>query len=155
MGEKECHVCGEVKPLSDFYRRASSFDGHEHRCKRCGNTRKRQTLPRLVRTRARQRATQDLVRAHREEFRALYEQRLADALDEADRLAVAPESAQTFEPGEPPRLRPGQRGEGQEPVDRIDTAWCKRCKAYHERGHECFDCSPPRWTTRNGTQVAS
>ena len=32
---KRCKVCGEVKPLDDFYRCAGMKDGHRHDCKVC------------------------------------------------------------------------------------------------------------------------
>ena len=32
---KHCHVCGELKPLSDFYRAAGMRDGHRNDCKTC------------------------------------------------------------------------------------------------------------------------
>jgi hypothetical protein len=32
---KRCRVCGEVKPLEDFYRAAGMADGYRHDCKAC------------------------------------------------------------------------------------------------------------------------
>jgi 5-methylcytosine-specific restriction endonuclease McrA len=37
--EKKCNVCGEVKPLRDFYERKASKDGHAHHCKKCNAAR--------------------------------------------------------------------------------------------------------------------
>ena len=34
-GEKRCTKCGELKPLTDFYRKASGGDGFETQCKAC------------------------------------------------------------------------------------------------------------------------
>jgi hypothetical protein len=34
-GVKRCKVCGETKPLDDFYRAAGMRDGHRNDCKRC------------------------------------------------------------------------------------------------------------------------
>ena len=32
---KHCHLCGELKPLDDFYRAAGMRDGHRNDCKAC------------------------------------------------------------------------------------------------------------------------
>lgn len=34
-GEKRCTKCGELKPLTDFYRKGSGRDGFETQCKDC------------------------------------------------------------------------------------------------------------------------
>ena len=35
ISRKICNTCDKVKPMSEFQRRASNFDGREHRCKEC------------------------------------------------------------------------------------------------------------------------
>lgn len=35
--EKKCSKCGEVKSLSEFYKRKNSIDGYFHTCKKCKN----------------------------------------------------------------------------------------------------------------------
>ena len=53
--EKRCTKCGEVKPISEFYRRAASKDGFQTYCKSClaenrrknmGNVRERERVKR-------------------------------------------------------------------------------------------------------------
>ncbi len=36
-GSKRCSKCRAVKPLDDFYRNSSSWDGHQYLCKPCAN----------------------------------------------------------------------------------------------------------------------
>src|SRR5687768_11504835 len=35
MDTKICHICGERKPLADFYKAAGMRDGHRNDCKAC------------------------------------------------------------------------------------------------------------------------
>lgn len=42
METKKCNVCGETKPLAEFYRHAKSPDGHGYTCKPCSKARARQ-----------------------------------------------------------------------------------------------------------------
>ena len=57
---KTCTGCGQLRPLTDFHRKAASADGHDTRCKRCRRAAKaawrrrnrpavRQALPRRAR----------------------------------------------------------------------------------------------------------
>ena len=55
LTEKQCTKCGEVKPISEFYRRTASKDGYQPYCKSClkrnrrkhvGNERERERLKR-------------------------------------------------------------------------------------------------------------
>jgi len=34
---KRCSKCGELKPLDEFYKNATSSDGHDWKCKSCAN----------------------------------------------------------------------------------------------------------------------
>lgn len=36
-GMKQCHYCGEIKPLTEFHMRAAARDGHTTICKSCKN----------------------------------------------------------------------------------------------------------------------
>jgi hypothetical protein len=39
---KNCRICGELKPLDDFYRMADMRDGHRNECKECNLAQKKQ-----------------------------------------------------------------------------------------------------------------
>lgn len=41
MSTKACSKCGEVKPLSEFYKNAAASDGHQYLCKVCECARRR------------------------------------------------------------------------------------------------------------------
>jgi len=38
---KTCRICGETKPLDDFYKMAGMRDGHRNECKRCNLAQRR------------------------------------------------------------------------------------------------------------------
>lgn len=63
LAEKVCSRCGEVKPLSEFYRSKNTKDGRDSRCRTCAReaidayqARKRAEDPEGWRERGRQRA---------------------------------------------------------------------------------------------------
>lgn len=106
----------------------------------------KQTLARLVDQRARRRAAQLLIEAHRDEYQTLYTQAHHLALAEAQALAAkAPETPTP----EPPRLMTGRRKADEDVMDRIDVARCPHCIGHHDRGHACTHCG-----TRPGGLVA-
>lgn len=39
MTTKACRICNVMKPLKDFYERATGRDGHRNDCKKCNNVR--------------------------------------------------------------------------------------------------------------------
>lgn len=87
MDEKRCITCGTNKPLGEFYERADAIDGLRSDCKACNNARpRRSTLNRVLRSRARARATRDLINTHRDEFDALQSLQLAAANTETGTL---------------------------------------------------------------------
>jgi hypothetical protein len=80
---KRCKVCGEVKPLDEFYRSPGMRDGHRNDCKACNLAAK------AARTAANPQANRDRVRrwqlenperlnAYRREYRRRPERQLAD-----------------------------------------------------------------------------
>jgi len=55
--EKRCRLCGELKPIEDFYAMAGMRDGHRNECKACGLAAKaarHQANPTPARERAKQ-----------------------------------------------------------------------------------------------------
>jgi hypothetical protein len=106
-------------------------------------------LTRIVRGRALTRAKARLVKIHQAEFDALYEEEMEKAIREAEVLAAAAPkpTADVLVPAEPesvqdiPRLRTGQRREGQTVEQRIDVSWCEKCHEYHDSGHQCQRCA--------------
>lgn len=134
---KTCPKCNEEKPATAefFYRDKRSGDGLGSWCKTCVNGRaKPQTRARIIRTRARHRAMQQLVELHREEFEALYEDARAEAIEEDDRLTADPENHARFD-AETVRLRSGRRKPGETPEARVDETWCVECSVYHAQDH--------------------
>lgn len=137
---KTCSKCGEAKPLAAFYANTNGTHGRMPYCKKCDNARPRKvSAVRINRMRARHRAVADLIDLHEDEFETLLAIRLAEAHDEAERLAQTPEAAEHFK-GEPVRLKPGKRMPGEKVGDRIDVARCPHCVKHHDRGHVCPRC---------------
>jgi hypothetical protein len=97
------------------------------------------TAARLIDQRARRRATQTLIEIHRDEFQRLYDLHRAEAEQEAEHLATAPEAVEHYR-SEPVRLKPGARLAGQKVGDRIDVARCAHCVKHHDRNHVCPKC---------------
>lgn len=42
MTEKSCRICGQLKPVSEFYEMAGMADGHRNECKACNLQQKRE-----------------------------------------------------------------------------------------------------------------
>jgi hypothetical protein len=147
---KTCTSCGKVKPRSEFY--ARNNDGSSAkvcpRCRDCDNTRTRVATPaRFLRTRARHRATSELIERHRVEFQALLEDATEQVVAEAQHLAAAAAEQPVDDHGHQPqpapampRLKPGPRRKGQDVTERLDVARCPECVGYHDRGHRCASC---------------
>ena len=128
---KECNTCKAVKPLSEFYLhdngRGSKFRASD--CRDCSNSRPRVATPaRVINRRARQRATAILLEEHQDRF--------VELLAQERRVA----EAEYYLLGEDAVLKPGPRREGQDVLERIDVARCRRCHTHHDRGHTCPAC---------------
>lgn len=136
-GSKQCGNCLEIKPLREFYgqhdnRKDATYPSSQ--CKDCENSKPRnRTLPRVLRNRARNRATALLIERRREEFEALLEQETEKVWAEHQEISKVSKEAI-------PRLKPGARREGQTVLERIDVARCTVCHTNHDRGHVCPVC---------------
>jgi hypothetical protein len=139
--EKRCANCGVVKPLADYYTKSNGRQRvHEAWCKKCSNQRVRSNEPnRVIRNRARQRATTRLVQLNQKAFEQLMAEELAKAYVEAATLAKAPAAKDHFG-DRPVLLRPGARMATEGVTDRIDVGRCPDCIKSHDRGHTCLTC---------------
>lgn len=112
---KRCRTCGEMKPRSDFYTRRDAVDGLAGQCKSCENGRKRQDPARIIRNRARQRAVEDLIRAHQSEFKDLQAKHLKQAQTQAAAIAAA----EGLDEDAVVLLRSGPAADGEQVTDRV------------------------------------
>lgn len=138
---RHCTKCGQDKPAIEFYSTGSSGKLKPY-CRDCDNTRPRaRSLSKIVRVRARHRATAELVRRHQDEFGLLLNRYTAQALAEADGLAATTAGQQKYAGDKAAvRLRPGPRRANQGAEERIDVARCPDCIRHHDRGHVCESC---------------
>ena len=128
--------CGATLPLAEFNRTGGEW--YRNVCKDCDNRRPRKpTEARTIRNRARHRAKARLIDEFRDRYDALLEEEIYAAEREFATLAAL---GDYDDPTEPVRLRPGQRRAGQDPLDRIDVARCRRCHAHHDASHVCQNC---------------
>lgn len=137
---RRCNRCERVKPITEFYEKGDGF--RQPMCRDCDNARPRtRGIKKIVRVRARHRATAELVKRHRAEFGDLLEYFTATATEEADQLAAAMAAERQDQPEDGiPRLRPGLTRKGQSAVQRLDRARCPECTRHHDRGHACALC---------------
>jgi Autographiviridae endonuclease VII len=80
---KRCNVCGELKPLDDFYRASGMRDGHRNDCKPCNLAAKKARtalVPQanLERVKRWQRENPERLNAYRREYRRRPERKVAD-----------------------------------------------------------------------------
>ncbi len=80
---KRCKVCGERKPLDDFYRAAGMADGYRNDCKVCNLAAKaartaRNPQPARDRAKKWQAENPERVKAYRKQYRARPERKIAD-----------------------------------------------------------------------------
>jgi hypothetical protein len=97
---------------------------------------RRRTPARVIRNRARHRATALLLEEYQTRFQVLLTQEQRVATNEAAMLLAMGDGAVD----NVVLLRPGMRLEGQTPGERIDVARCKRCHTNHDAGHVCPRC---------------
>lgn len=149
-----CPKCELAKPVTEFYQSKSGKPGSY--CKDCERERcrkPRQTQSRLVRNRARQRATAALVANHADEFRDLLDTELAWAKAEAEGLAARHAADPWMPPGEAVRLRPGKRPDDAPATEpRVVTTWCGQCREFHLNGHHVPAAEPSAATTTSKEQ---
>jgi len=75
MEYKHCHICGERKPLDDFYRSAGMRDGHRNDCKVCNLAAKKKRYDAdpataIARVKRWQQANSERLNAYHREYRA-------------------------------------------------------------------------------------
>lgn len=114
------------------------YDRHRSRH---GRRREDRVLP----TRARNRATAALIKAHAEEFQRLYDDALAAAAEEDARIRAVAEQvgAEVSNDRQIIRLKRGPVADDETPEDRallMDEPACSFCARTHDRGHSCPEC---------------
>lgn len=136
---KTCTNCDESKPLGEFYPDDSNRDGRGSWCRACNN-RRQPTQARMLRNRARNRASAALIHAHADEFARLFADELQRAEAEHQRL-VAQAAADGRPDAAVARLKPGpKRQDETDTVQRLDVARCPSCHTHHDDKHVCPNC---------------
>lgn len=137
VDKKACTNCGETKPADEFLPSNETVTGLSSQCRTCNN-RRNPTEARIVRNRARSRATAALVKAHQAEFDRIMATELEKAQVEHARLRAA---AAGQHDAEIARLKPGpKRSDETDVVQRLDVARCTSCHTHHDALHECPNC---------------
>lgn len=122
---RTCSQCAKSKPASHFRRKPNGDP--EAACATCRDRRTRST-EKVVYNRARQRATEELIKRYAEEFAELVEAWKPFVREELERLG-----------GPAVKLRPGKKQPGQTVLDRI-MELCPTCATAHQKGHACSVC---------------
>lgn len=162
---RTCSSCETEKPIDDYYVQSNGPGGRMSQCIKCNNDRP-PTEARIVRQRARSRATMQLIEVHRDEFTRLIEAETVKARAEHAALTAAAEAAGNHDAAVA-RLRPGPRRAGEDSADRLDVARCRSCHTHHDADHECPSCGDvtpveaPKvkpwmvreWARQNGLEV--
>lgn len=135
---KPCRVCGEEKPVTDFYPRDNSRDGYRHDCKACCRERSKQRRMEADEDAAREyarryrEANRDRVRAYNRD----YMRRLRSSRPEV--AAAHKEVGRALRDG---RLQPSPCVECGDPAEAhhpdyskpLDVVWL--CRRHHQRVH--------------------
>lgn len=147
-GTKRCPRCRETKFVDEFHAqtRRNGDIRRQGWCKACHREdqvgqKKRLTPTKQKRTRARQRATAELLQLHYDEFRVLLEKHQAIVEAEFNAITEAAVKAGLTIPADGiVRLRTGIRLADQGITDRMDVARCPDCARHHDAGHVCEAC---------------
>lgn len=138
-GTKTCTKCRKAQPLSEFHAHPDTRDGKSSQCRTC-NSKRKPTVSRIIRTRARGRAMYRLIETHRSEFEALLEEETLKAEREHQEVVAAAEARGQAD-AHVARLKSGPKRKDQtSAIERLDVARCPLCQGFHDAGHQCTNC---------------
>jgi 8-oxo-dGTP pyrophosphatase MutT (NUDIX family) len=136
--KEKCSQGGCDRPIKAHELCQMHYDRHRSRH---GRRREDRVLP----TRARNRATAALIKAHADEFKTLYDEALASVTAEDARVRALAEEmgVDVSNDGAVFRLKRGPVAEDEDVEDRAlltDEPSCRFCATAHDRGHSCPEC---------------
>ena len=139
---KRCTVCGELKPLSAFYRNSTYTDGREGKCKKCRKAYQQQW--REDNREQHREYSRQYHHAHRDERLAYYAEWLED---NADKKAEATKRWRERNPDRVLAMRKVQNArrralEEQADGDYTPAEWCTLKRLYGDRCLKCGKQAP-------------